>query len=94
LSLTSERTAGDRFSFLIEEISSISTVVAGHGAQISALTNELVLTRAAHAEEMDGRINTDNLNRLVILGAPFLDGDDLQAQLKQKVLYCWTLISC
>lgn len=44
-----------------------------------------MFTRAAQAEETDGRINTENLHHLIIIGGPFLDGDDLQARLKQQV---------
>jgi len=78
-------TAIDHFSFLVEEISNISGIVMSHGAQISMLSDELMATRASHAEEMDGRINTDNLNHLMILGGPYLEGDDLQVRLKQQV---------
>jgi len=75
----------DRFSFIVDEINSLSGVVVSHGAQISALHDELMLTRASHAEEVDGRINTENLSHLMILGGPFLEGDDLSARLKQQV---------
>jgi len=64
----------------------VSTVVASHGAQIAMLADELTLTRAAHAEEMDGRINVENLHRLMILGGPYLEGEDLQDRLKQQVI--------
>jgi len=77
--------AVDRFSFLVEEISNVSGIVASHGAQISMLADELMATRANHAEEMDGRINVDSLNHLMILGGPFLEGDELQVRLKQQV---------
>jgi len=91
LELTTTRPAGDKFSFLVEEISSLSGVVACHGAQLSVLADELMVTRAAHAEEVDGRINFENLNHLIIIGGPFLDGDDLQNRLKQQVMVSFKL---
>jgi len=84
-SLTTERSPSDRFSFLVEELNTLSGVVTSHGAQLSILSDELMVTRASHAEEVDGRINTENLNHLMILGGPFLEGDDLSARLKQQV---------
>jgi len=85
LSLSTERSASDRFSFLVEELSTVSTIVASHGTQIAMLADELTLTRAAHAEEIDGRVNVENLHRLMILGGPYLEGADLQERLKQQV---------
>jgi len=85
ISLTTTRSAADRFTFLVDEVNSLSGIVTAHGAQLSILSDELMYTRASHAEEMDGRINTENLNHLMILGGPFLEGDNLSDRLKEQV---------
>jgi len=85
LKISSSKDPADRFNFLVGEVNSLSGVVVSHGAQISMLTDELMATKASHAEEMDGRINTENLNHLMILGGPFIEADDLQARLVQQV---------
>jgi len=86
LQVSSSRNPADRFSFFVDEISSMSGTVVAHSAQISMLMDELMYTKASQAEEYDGRINTENLHHLMILGGPFLEGDGLQGRLVAQVL--------
>jgi len=76
----------DQFTYLVEENSALSTVVAGHEALLSVLRDDVLLTRCQMYEEGCGRINVDNLNRFLILGAPFIVFSAvLQDHLKQQV---------
>ena len=76
----------DRFTFLLNEIGSLSTVVAGHSSQISVLNDQMVVTRCQLYEDNCGRVNQDNLNRFLIMGAPYYPlSDNLQDLLKKQV---------
>ena len=78
--------SADRFSFLLEEVNALTGVVASHGAQLSVLSDELLTTRCQLLEETCGRINTDNLRHVIILGGPYLAlGTDIQTRLKKQV---------
>jgi len=82
------RTPLDRFDFLSTEIAELSGGLAACSAQISVLQDHDVTATCRFYEEMDGRINTDNLNRLIIIGAPyfvFKTGDQVQEILKGQV---------
>lgn len=87
----------DRFNFLVDEVSSLSTVVSGHGAQLSVLNDQMMVTRCQMYEESCGRINQDNLNRFLIMGAPYLPlSDNVQDLLKKQVplLKIYSLLLC
>jgi len=78
----------DRFDFLSAEMNEMSGVVAACTAQISILHDNDLVQSCRFYEEMDGRINTDNLNRVVVLGGPyfiFKQGDKIQDILKAQV---------
>lgn len=77
----------DRFSFLVTELATVSGVANSAVAQLSALQDQVLVNACKFQEETDGRINTDNLDHLMVLGAPFLpSGDgDLQDRLKAQV---------
>ena len=76
----------DRFSFLMSEINTVTGVLASHGAQISALSDQLLVTRCQILEENCGRINTDNLRHVMVIGGPYLPlGTDIQERLKKQV---------
>ena len=76
----------DRFTFLSEEINSISGVVTAHGAQLAVLTDQLLVARCQMYEESCGRVNNDNLHHFMLMGVPYLAlGQDIQARLKQQV---------
>ena len=82
----SSKTPRDRFSFLLEEVNTLSTVVAGHGAQLSILNDQIMVTRCQMYEERCGRINQDNLDHFLIMGAPYYPlSEQLQALLKKQV---------
>lgn len=64
----------------------MSSTLNAHEVQIKMLTDQVVLSRCQQAEEACGRINSDNLNRLIIVGGPFLPlSEQLQAKLKSQV---------
>jgi len=83
----------DRFSFLLSELNDQSGALVSTLTKVAALEDKALISSCRFYEEMDGRINTDNLHHLMILGAPFLSGDDLQDQLKQQVALIVTMIS-
>ena len=86
LTTLSSKNPQDRFTFLINEVGTLSTIVAGNSAQISILNDQMVVTRCQMYEDNCGRVNQDNLNRFLIMGAPYYPlSDNLQEQLKKQV---------
>jgi len=83
----------DRFSFLITQINEQSGLIAGTLSKVSALEDGAMISTCRFYEEMDGRINSENLNHLMVLGCPYLTGDDLQNRLKQQVLAIWRYLT-
>ena len=76
----------DRFNFLMGEVSSLSAVVSGHGAQLSVLSDQMIVTRCQMYEDNCGRINQENLNRFMIMGAPYFPlTENIQDTLKKQV---------
>lgn len=76
----------DGFDYLSESLVSVTSTLTAHDVQIKVMRDQLLLTRCQHAEEVCGRENVDNLNRFVIIGAPFLPlSDQLQAKLRSQV---------
>lgn len=74
----------DRYTFNL--LVGVSATVASHEIQLKLLSDQLLMTRCQHYEETCGRQNADNLNRFIIVGAPFLpQSDQLQARLKSQV---------
>lgn len=78
----------DGFVYLSESLVQVTSTVAAHDLHIKLLKDQLLLTRCQHAEETCGRENVDNLNRFVIIGAPYLPlSDQLQAKLRSQVSF-------
>lgn len=78
----------DRFKFLLDEVNLLSTVVSSHGSQLSVLSDQMVVTRCQLYEDNCGRINQENLNRFMVMGAPYFPlSNDLQDKLKQQVKF-------
>jgi len=76
----------DRFSFLLEEVNSLSVTVSSQGTQLAVLANDLLVTRCQMLEENCGRVNSDNLHHFIVLGCPFFPlTNTLQDQLRQQV---------
>ena len=76
----------DAFKYLSNNIVELTATVASHELQMRVLHDQLAITRCMHAEEACGRVNVDNLNRLIIVGGPFLQlSEQLQAKLKSQV---------
>lgn len=74
------------FELLSNSVITMSTTLVAHELQIRILTDQLMLTRCQQAEEACGRINVDNLNRMIIVGGPYLPlSEQLQAKLRSQV---------
>lgn len=87
LEITANEGPHDGFNFLSDTLVTVSSTVAAHDVQLKLLQDQLLLTRCQHAEEACGRENVDNLNRFVIIGAPYLSlSENLQAKLRSQVI--------
>lgn len=76
------------FKHVSDGLITVSSTLAAHELQIKILTDQLMITRCQHSEEACGRINVDNLNRLIIVGGPYLSlSDQLQAKLRSQVIF-------
>lgn len=85
----------DGFDFLSNSMVALSSVVASHDLQIRVLTDQLLLTRCQQAEEVCGRENVDNLNRFIVIGAPYLPlSEQLQSKLRSQVCLYYYLCFC
>ena len=72
---------------MLDELNTLSTVVAGQGAEMAILNDQVMLTRCQMFEENCGRVNTDNLHHFMIMGAPYIPlCDGIQDLLRQKVI--------
>ena len=77
----------ERFTFMLDEFNALSAVVAGQGAEMAILNDQVMLTRCQMSEETCGRVNSDNLNHFMVMGAPYLPlSDGLQDQLRKQVI--------
>jgi len=71
---------------MMDEMSSLSVVVASHGAQLSILNDQMIVTRCQMYEDNCGRINQENLNRFLLMWAPSYPlTDQMQDLLKKQV---------
>ena len=87
LSTVTSKNPKDRFGFLLDEVTALSTVVSGHGAQLSVLNDQMVVTRCQLYEDNCGRVNTENLSHFMVMGAPYYPlTNEIQTTLKQQVL--------
>ena len=70
------------------EVAALSAVVSGQGTELSILKDQVMVTRCQMYEETCGRINQENLNRFMIMGARFHPlSDSMQDVLKKQVTY-------
>ena len=71
---------------MLDEFNALSAVVAGQGAEMAIMNDQVMLTRCQMFEETCGRINSDNLNHFMVMGAPYLPlSDGLQELLRKQV---------
>ena len=76
----------DRFNLLLGEVSSLSAVVSGQGAQLSVLNDQMLITRCQMYEDTCGRINQENLSHFMVMGAPYYAlAENIQDTLKKQV---------
>lgn len=76
----------DGFNLLSAGMVTMSTTLVAHDLQIKLLSDQLLVSRCQQAEETCGRVNVDNLNRLIIVGGPYLSlSENLQAKLRSQV---------
>jgi hypothetical protein len=78
--------APEQFAHLTEAIGNVSGQQVQDSFRIGLLENSNKVKTCRDHEEDEGRINTDLLNRLIIVGGPLLPpGDNLQEQLLRQV---------
>ena len=88
------KTPSDRFTFLLDEFNVMSAVVASQGAQMDLINDQVMVTQCRMFEETCGRINSDNLNHFMVMGAPYFPiCDGLQELLRKQVCYNTIFIS-
>ena len=86
MNVQASKAPSDRFSFMLDEFNLLSAVVADQGAEMAILNDQVMLTRCQMFEETCGRVNTDNLNHFMVMGAPYLPlGEGLQDRLRKQV---------
>ena len=72
----------------MDEFNSLSAVVTGQGAELAILNDQVMVTRCQMYEENCGRVNVDNLNHFMVMGAPYLPlCDGLQELLRKQVTF-------
>jgi hypothetical protein len=76
----------EQFAHVTEAVGHVSDVTAQNTFRISALECSNRIKVCEGFEEKEGRINTDLLSRLVIVGGPLIQpGENMQDQLKKQV---------
>jgi hypothetical protein len=75
-------------AYLTEAVSHVSDIQAQNSFLLKALINENKIKVSKDHEEDEGRINTDLLSRLIIVGAPLIQpGPSMQDQLVRQVYF-------
>ncbi len=84
----------EQFAHVTEAIGHVSDVTAQNTFRIGALESSKRVKDCEAFEEKEGRINTDLLNRLIIVGGPLIQpGQNMQDQLmKQVYILCYPLL--
>jgi hypothetical protein len=73
-------------AYITEAIGYASDLQAQTSFQVKALVNESKVKACKDAEEEEGRINTDMLSRLIIVGGPLIQASPgMQDQLVKQV---------
>jgi hypothetical protein len=73
-------------SYIVEAIGNASAIQAQTSFQLKLLQNESKIKVCKDFEEEEGRINTDMLSRLIIVGGPLIQaGPGMQDQLVKQV---------
>ncbi len=76
----------EQFAYLTEAIGVVSGQQSQSSFRLSLLENSNKVKTCRDHEEDEGRINTDLLNRFIIVGGPLIPaGDDLQDLLIPQV---------
>jgi hypothetical protein len=76
-------------AYLTEAIGHASDIQVQNSFQIKVLQNESKIKTCRDFEEEEGRINTDLLSRLIIVGGPLIQpGPSMQDQLVKQVWIC------
>jgi hypothetical protein len=80
--------ASEQFAHVTEAVGHVSDVTAQNTFRIGALECSNRLKVCSDFEEKEGRINTDLLNRLIIVGGPLIQpGQNMQDQLMKQVFH-------
>jgi hypothetical protein len=73
-------------AYLTEAVGHVSDVQAQNSFLLKMLINDNKIKACKDAEEEEGRINTDLLSRLIIVGGPLIQpGPSMQDQLVRQV---------
>jgi len=84
---TSVAAGPEQFGFLSDAISTISDLQAQNHYMLRLLESKNKIKTCRDYEEAEGRMNTDMLNRLIIIGGPLLPAsEELQKGLVAQVL--------
>jgi hypothetical protein len=76
----------EQFAYLTEAIGVVSGQQSQSQFRLSLLENSNKVKTCENYEEKEGRINTDLLNRVIIVGGPLIPpSDDLQGLLVRQV---------
>ena len=82
-------------AYLTEAVSHVSDIQAQNSFLLKALINENKIKVSKDHEEDEGRINTDLLHRLIIVGAPLIQpGPGMQDQLVRQVCFSAFYLLC
>jgi hypothetical protein len=86
--------ATPELSYIAEAIGHASAIQAQTSFQVKELQNENRIKTCKDFEEEEGRINTDMLSRLIIVGGPFIQaGPGMQDQLVKQVFFQFVIRS-
>jgi hypothetical protein len=79
--------ASAQFSHIVSTVSVVSENQAQLGHAVKAIQNKDKVRDCKDAEEKEGRMNCDMLNRFIVIGGPYFDpGPNLQQNLQDQVL--------
>ncbi len=82
-------------AYLTEAVSHVSDIQAQNSFLLKALINENKIKVSKDHEEEEGRINTDLLHRLIIVGAPLIQPrPGMQDQLVRQVCFSAFYLLC
>jgi len=80
--------ATPELNYIAESLGHASDLQVQTSYQVKLLQNENKIKACKDAEEEEGRINTDLLSRLIIVGGPLIQpGPGMQDQLMKQVMF-------